>query len=122
MDIQVNSNTINGSYQSAVGNAEGTFEVLGLIDTNEATNTVLGWMVIWFNNYADLNAVTTWSAQAQLIDGVPTIVAIWLLTAESTPGEDWHSTTVGKDVFTQTPPTAEQIHASHKRGVKKSHP
>ncbi len=122
MTIQTNGNTITGTYRTGTGSAYGTFNLVGLTDTDNDASQAVGWIVVWQNQYTSLDSVTAWSGQYQVINGVPTIVTTWLLTQETNPQNDWHSTLVGQDTFTPRQPSQEQIEESIKRGAKSSLP
>ena len=118
MTLKVKGPNLSGTYQTAVGDAEGIYELVGRVVTDEFSSEVLGWVVVWQNEYGNSESVTAWSGQCQTVGGVPTIVSTWLLTSETDPGDDWHSTLVGKDVFTNTQPSAEQIKTNRAAGDK----
>jgi len=122
MTIQTNGSTIIGTYQTAVGDASGVYNLIGHIDTDNDSSQAVGWVVVWQNKYGSSDSVTTWSGQFQVIDGVPTIVTTWLLTQETNPSDDWRSTLIGQDTFTSIERTKEQIHENIKKGVKSSLP
>ena len=122
MTIKANGNTISGTYQTEVGDPHGIFNLIGLIDTDNGSSQAVGWVVVWQNQHGNLDSVTTWSGQLQVINGIPTIVTTWLLTQETNLNEDWHSTFVGQDTFTTVQKTQEQIKDSIKRGIKSSLP
>jgi hypothetical protein len=65
--------------------------------------------------------VTGWSGQYQIIDGQETIVAMWLLTIQQRPADDWKSTLVGRDTFTRAAPSPAQVEA-YARMYPWSHP
>ena len=120
MTIQTNGKVITGSYQTAVGNATGLYDLIGQTITAGDSSEVLGWVVVWDNQYGNSESVTTWSGQIQNVNGIPTIVTTWLLTSETDPNDDWHSTIIGKDVFTNKQPTSQEIEEKLKKGVKPS--
>jgi hypothetical protein len=120
MTLQTNGNIISGTYQTAVGDASGIYSLIGQIIVDESSSLALGWVVVWQNQYGNSDSVTTWSGQLQSVNGTPTIVTTWLLTSETDPNDDWHSTIVGKDVFTNSKPTVEEIKENLKKGIKHS--
>jgi len=122
MTIQTNGNTISGTYQTAVGDATGIYDLIGQTDTDNDTCQAVGWVVVWQNQYGSLDSVTTWRGQFQVINGIPTIVTTWLLTQETNPNDDWRSTLVRQDTFTTFQKSQEQIIESIKRGSKSSLP
>jgi hypothetical protein len=122
MTIETNGNTISGIYQTAVGAATGIYNLIGQTDTDNDASQAAGWIVVWQNQYGSTDSVTTWSGQFQLVNGIPTIVTTWLLTQETNPEDDWHSTFVGQDIFTTVQKSQEQIQENIKKGVKSSLP
>lgn len=118
----VNDGQITGSYQTAVssGCANGSFQVVGQTDTDSGGQYV-GFVVLWKNAQSTCNSGTTWSGQLQGINGSAMITAFWLLTMEVDPGEEWQSTLVGQDVFTQTQPMAAEF-AARPKLRRHSHP
>ena len=122
MILVVHGNMLSGTYQTAVGDAEGIYQLSGQVNTCDDQSKALGWIVVWNNKYHNSDSVTAWSGQFQPIDAVDTIVTTWLLTRETSPDEDWGSTLVGKDVFTKRQPTDDDIRAKSKSGVVASFP
>jgi hypothetical protein len=122
MTLQTNGNIISGTYQTAVGDASGIFNLIGQIVLDDDSSLVLGWVVVWQNQFGNSDSVTTWSGQLQSVNGTPTIVTTWLLTSETDPNDDWHSTLVGKDIFTTYQPSEEQVRTNLAKGVKRSFP
>ncbi len=112
VNFAVSGNQLTGTYQTAVGDAIGIYQLIGQVNTSIETGQALGFVVVWQNENKDSNSVTTWSGQAQEIDGEDIITTTWLLTAETEIDGDWESTLVGKDVFTRNP--------QNKRSIKKS--
>jgi hypothetical protein len=122
MELNISGSDVSGWYYSAVGTAAYTYPLAGEINTQPSTySQALGWAVAWTNAYQNANSVTAWSGQYQTIDGEEEIIAFWLLTTETQEFNDWEATRVGKDLFTRTMPTAEQIERTRKRKAK-SHP
>lgn len=128
-----NANSLTGTYQTAVGDASGKYDLSGRIDSAPSDGgQAVGWVVAWTNSaHGSSHSVTSWSGQLQTSsDGQDEeIVAFWLLTSEQIPQNDWSATNVGQDVFTRRPPTPAQIsaarkrrHASHPAGSTKKHP
>ena len=122
MTLVVNGNSITGTYQTAVGDASETYDLVGRTDTDNDARQAVGFVVVWQNQYGSSDSVTTWSGQYQNINGIDTIVTTWLLTQETNPNDDWASTIVNKDIFTKTAPIEEEIQQQLKRGIKASHP
>ena len=109
VDFTVQGNQLTGTYQTAVGDADGIYPLVGQINTSIETGQALGFVVVWQNPKKDSNSVTTWSGQAQEIDGDDVITTTWLLTVETEIDEDWKSTLVGKDIFTRNPQMKKNI-------------
>ena len=112
-----------GSYNSKVGDAEKWYDLTGRKDTEG--NTV-GWTVNWQNSHNNAHSVTTWSGQIQLslkfADPVIQIIqTTWLLTSQTTPVNNWDSTLVGFDYFSNTKPSQENVDQAMLR-CRKSHP
>lgn len=124
MNLDVDGASITGEYQTAVGDASGTYSLTGSIDTggDPARNgQAIAWVVVWNNPYGNSHSVTAWSGQYQLIDGEEEIETLWLLTSETPPSQDWAATQVNKDTFTRTEPSAEAV-ARARRKRMPSHP
>jgi len=85
---------VTGSYTNSAGECRGTFDLVGR--TNLPS---FGFVVSWTNNSVKCSSVTAWSGQLQK----DKIVTTWLLTAQTTPANNWRSTTVNKDIFTRKP-------------------
>ena len=111
----------SGTYKSPhAGEAEGTYILTGRKDP--AGNT-LGWTVNWQNSCTkSLQSVTTWSGQLQY-EGLEywVILTTWLLTSQTIPEDNWESTQVGFDYFTQNPPS-EETKKKAKFRCRPSHP
>jgi hypothetical protein len=109
MTLTVNGSTITGKYQTAVGDADGFYELVGRISVPEDSNRTLGFVVTWQNNKRKTDSATTWVGEAREINGEQAILTTWLLTVETTPADDWKSTLVGKDTFTRVAPLNEAV-------------
>lgn len=122
MVLNVSGSSVWGTYYSAVGDATRRYDLAGRIDPDPLpSGQALGWTVAWANAYRNTHSATAWSGQYQTIDGNEEIVALWLLTSETPPEQDWASTLVGKDVFTRTRRSDEEIEANRRR-VAPAHP
>ena len=122
MSLKVDGQDITGEYQTAVGDAEGIYDLSGR--TNE-TNSVLGFSVAWQNAYGDSESATAWSGQYHSDEDV--IVTTWLLTDQTNESDDWKSTLVGKDVFQRLAPKEQAVRQaglfrapSHPASLRKS--
>jgi Avidin family len=103
--------TVTGSYTSGVstsGCARGAFPLVGRSDVQAGGRTI-GWTVCWLNDDSKCWSTTSWAGQHQLFDGEATIHALWLLTMQVDPDEEWASTLIGHDVFTRKRPTDEEV-------------
>jgi hypothetical protein len=104
ISIAPDGTTLTGTYRTRVGLANGLYPLVGYCDPRpDAMSTALGFTVIWNNASGDANSVTSWCGQYQTIDGCETITALWLLTQETDPSDNWQSTMVGEDCFIRHP-------------------
>jgi len=117
MKIDVNGSTITGKYHTAVGDAEGIYDLVGRISVPNDDNRTLGFVVAWQNAKRSTDSTTAWSGEAQEVNGTPYIMTTWLLTEETAPEDDWKSTIVGKDLFSRLPPAPES--ASRLKGLRR---
>jgi avidin family protein len=76
---------------SATGSAKGSIEVVGRTDADSGGEAV-AFSVCWRNDLSDWHSATAWVGQAQRIDGLDRISAMWLLTVETSPERDWYAT------------------------------
>lgn len=120
IDIQIGEdNTISGIYHNAAGAAKGDYNFTGVVEPVPPgdTNQAIAWVVTWvrLSDGAKFQSVTAWSGQYQLVKDnetnqtVEKITALWLLTVETVPDQDWKSTQVGQDVFTRIPAHPETV-------------
>lgn len=112
------SGGLSGTYNSAVGNAENEYPLVGRFDSAPVSGngTALGWAVAWRNSFRNAHSTTTWSGQ--YFGGANEhIDTQWLLTSGTTAADEWKSTLVGRDVFTRTKPTAEQVRQARQLGA-----
>ena len=118
--VDTATGVFGGRYCSRVGEAEYWYVLTGRQDTDGKT---LGWTVNWQNqNPKPVHSVTTWSGQLQYTpSGDPTIITTWLLTSQTDPKDNWGSTQVGFDVFSQTDPSPETKEKAKLHG-RRSHP
>lgn len=124
MEISVDQNgIITGNYITAVGTASGQYPIIGRVDTGiDIDSQAVGFVVVWQNASGSSDSVTAWSGQAKFINGEEIISTTWLLTAETNEADEWHSTTVSKDIFKRTPPSAAEVEAHINKGGKSSSP
>jgi hypothetical protein len=97
LTISSSGTTISGTYQTAVGDAQGIYDLTGYI--NADANPSVGWVVLWSNDYGDSNSLTTWAGQYYDNEGEEVIITMWLLRNEEAQSQNWSSTLVGEDVF-----------------------
>jgi hypothetical protein len=109
MRIDVNGSTITGKYHTAVGDAEGVYDLIGRISIPSDDNRTLGFVVTWQNDKRSTDSATAWSGEAQEVDGTQHIATTWLLTEETAPADNWKSTIVGKDLFSRLPPDPRSV-------------
>ena len=107
-----------GEYQSLVGQAEKWYILTGRHDRDGLT---VGWTVNWQNQYMNAHSVTTWSGQLQC-NGEPSILTTWLLTSQTSLEDNWESTQVGFDLFTQSPQTKTESTEKAKLYSRRSYP
>ena len=119
-EIDANLGTFRGTYSSAVGEVEKEYLLLGSFDTAGQT---LGWVVSWQNQHQNIHRTTSWSGQAQYDPTISDFVILtnWLLTAETSPENDWNSTHIGQDTFMRLQPSKEQTTTAKLRS-QRSHP
>lgn len=120
MTLYASGSSVWGTYSSTVGQASQSYQLAGLVNTAtpaSGAGTALGWTVAWVNAYMISPSVTSWTGQYQVEpDGTEEIETLWLLVTETTEDNDWASTQVGADLFTRTPPTADQVQRAMRRG------
>lgn len=110
LELGPDGRSLTGVYHSAVGHAVEEYILSGRVDGTPEDGQSLGWVVSWQNGRLNSHSVTAWSGQFRVVDnGDEFITTTWLLTRESPPEEDWESTILGKDVFSRSAPTAEDI-------------
>ncbi len=122
MNLEVNGASITGTYQTAVGSAEGTYQLVGSIDSDPtAGGEAIAWVVVWNNQHLNSHSITAWSGQYQTIGEEEEISSLWLLTREEPSEDDWSSTLINQDIFTRTKPSETDILKAKKR-KSPSHP
>ena len=110
-----------GLYESAVGDAKSWYTMVGRTHT---TGKTVGWTVVFENEDRKcVDSTCTWSGQFQTDEcEKPAIRTTWLLTTHpNDPSENWESTNVGFDFFTETPPSTAEIERAKLR-YKHNHP
>jgi Avidin family len=77
MTLNVNGMEITGTYQTAVGDAQGIYQLCGAADSEPGgSNQTVGFVVAWENEYGSSHSVTAWSGRCQVIDGEETITTM----------------------------------------------
>lgn len=109
MTFRIGGADISGTYHTAVGDADGIYQLSGRLSVPADNSRTLGFTVAWQNNKRETDSCTSWTGEAREINGEQVILTTWLLAVETTPQDDWKSTLVGKDLFTRNPPTPERI-------------
>ena len=109
MTLQVNGQDVTGNYYTAVGDAEGIYELAG---RTNGTNTVGDLSVAWQNAYGDSESATAWSGEYHEDEDM--IVATWLLTSQTAEADDWKSTLVGKVTFQRQAPGKDVVSRARK--------
>ena len=109
--VDQNAGSFSGTYCSAVGEAKKEYVLSGRFDPCGDT---LGWVVSWQNSWQSDPSTTAWCGHLKVLGTPqPVIFTTWLLTSSTTSkdskDEDWQSTNVGFDTFTQYSATGEQI-------------
>jgi hypothetical protein len=122
MEIRQEGSTISGTYCTAVGDAEGTYSLLGQINIKPSQGgQAVAWCVVWTNTSGHSDSTTSWCGQYQTVEGIEEISTFWLLTSEQLPANDWRATNIGQDTFSRSKPTPEQMASANKRKAT-SHP
>jgi len=116
----VEQDTIIGTYNSNVGEAEYDYPLIGKFDalSSASDRKAIGFVVFWNNeSTGNSQSITTWSGRYNADD--QQIYTSWLLT--NAKGAEWSSTNIGQDVFIRTKPSIEDIQNKLKHGSC-SHP
>jgi hypothetical protein len=121
ISLTMHGRVITGTYHTAVGAGQGQYKITGYMDSDDDSNNVIGWVVLWNNEQGDTKSLTSWSGQLQQADQEEVITTLWLLTTETDPKSDWKSTYVGQDIFTRIQPSQVEIQKALKKR-RPSHP
>lgn len=122
MTLEANGSSVTGTYQTAVGDAQGRYPLVGATEPSSRIGSqAVGFVVAWVNEYTNAHSVTAWSGQYQIVDGEEEIVTQWLLTQETPPRDDWASTYIGHDLYTRQPPSEDKVARRLRRGPS-AHP
>ena len=102
--------SFTGTYQTAVGDAPGTFPMRGVLDPRpaEGDERVISWTVLWFNENGNSHAATVWNGLMKG-KGIGVIGTTWLLTSQAAESSAWASTNVGCDTFTPAKPDSDSV-------------
>ncbi|MBV9948708.1 MAG: hypothetical protein JOZ69_17810 [Myxococcales bacterium] len=121
MELVVNGASISGKYVTAVGDASGTYELVGRTETGAAGSQSIAFVVCWQNGSGTSSSCTAWSGQLQAdASGKDSIATSWLLTGDTKSSDDWKSTFIGQDIFHRDPPAKTATLADLRR--QPSHP
>ncbi|KAH3798126.1 streptavidin-V2-like [Dreissena polymorpha] len=89
---------IDGTYFTAVGKADGFYELSGKYLKPDNNTTIVGWVVAFSNDlYGNSNSTTAWSGIHYADNG--TLYTHWLLTRFQPRPNLWMTTTVNHDDF-----------------------
>ena len=122
MQLTVDGPAITGTYVTAVGEASGTYAIVGRTETGTHGSQSVAFVVCWQNASGSSASCTSWSGQLQQdANQQESIVTSWLLTTDTDVGDDWKSTFVGQDVFRRSPPAQAPTKISELRH-QPSHP
>ena len=122
MDLIVDPNGgLSGTYYSAVGKAEYTYDLAGRYDAQPPPNegTTLAWTVTFRNSTLNAHSTTGWSGQ--FFANPERILTHWLLTRSTTTEDVWNSTNLGTDTFTREEPSAADIEKAKAHRVGHPH-
>jgi hypothetical protein len=120
---RVRDGGFTGTYTTAVsptGSTRESFKLMGRTDADSGGEAA-AFVVCWQNDVSSRHSATAWTGQAQTIRGKDQITAMWLLTVETSPEQDWYATHVGHDIFARVKPTEEEI-KQRARMKQSSHP
>lgn len=111
MTFHLQDGELSGTYETAVGQAAGTYRLAGRTNANPSQGgQALGWTVAWQNDYLTSHSATSWAGQYQVDeDGSEEIYTLWLLAREALPGDDWASVQVGQDTFRREQPSDQSV-------------
>jgi len=116
--------TVAGQYVSLVGDAPGSYDLVGRFDSQQVpgeVGTTVGWSVAWQNETTDVHSVTVWAGQ-YFDGGSERIMTTWLLDMQTSPENLWESTVVGQDMFGRIQPTPQEVQNKLRLGAAASHP
>ncbi|XP_061187665.1 streptavidin-V2-like [Saccostrea echinata] len=97
MMITCKDGTIQGQYNSAVGNAEREYDIAGrYLQVNE-TEYIVGWSVAYKNQYRDARSIASWTGVFYATEGI--IKTQWIRAAFQNPEDYWSTFTTNQDMF-----------------------
>jgi hypothetical protein len=123
MTLNVNNGQIDGTFETAVGSAQGKYVLTGRTDIDPVSELIhnIGWVVMWEGERGNKDSLTSWSGQLQKIENEEIITTFWLLTTETRPKENWTSTLIGQDIFKRNKPADDDV-TNTLRLYRSSHP
>jgi Avidin family len=62
MQLKVQGKKLTGRYNTKVGDAQGWYDLVGLIDARDKTSQAVAFVVSWQNAHKTTGAATAWSA------------------------------------------------------------
>ncbi|XP_061186575.1 streptavidin-V2-like [Saccostrea echinata] len=111
MTITCKTGTIQGQYNSAVGNAEREYELAGRYQQVNETEYIVGWSVAYKNQYRDAKSIASWTGVFYAAEG--TIKTQWILASYKDPEDYWRTFTTNQDTFSRV-----QTHPCVQNNVK----
>lgn len=85
---------VQGWYNSSVGDANGTYPLIGLVSPSAKSQRTIAFNVLWVNGIVDSPAITSWNGYYD--PTLNNIVAAWTLLVVP---RTWHSASFGADTF-----------------------
>ncbi len=122
--------SISGEYHTNVGQAQQkNYPLVGRCDNAGNADQLVSWVVVWDPPDPPTNpvdppkkpSITAWVGQYHLVNGIEMITTTWLLTRQTTAGDDWNSTLVSMDFFFRTEPSAEMVKLAREAGKAASY-
>jgi hypothetical protein len=105
MVLRVEAGAITGTYETLVGDARGSYRLVGRTETTPSASQSVAFVVCWDNETVSNRCCTAWCGQLQLDGrGDETIATTWLLRGDGDATTRWKSTIVGQDLFRRQPP------------------
>jgi hypothetical protein len=103
MDLQWNGLYLVGSYQSAVGNAVGSYWLYGSASSCWEDGATVGFCVAWINTEnGNSNATTCWTGHMLVNNGKTQLIMTWVLSMKPKDRKQmWKSNQIGQDIFSK---------------------